>query len=181
LVYLLVRVSFQSAGVLTHVSFAGKLFDKGHLASQLILGTILFSVGMFALSVADTTSYYQVLLSQGVAYGIGIGFLYAPAIACTSRHWINDRALAIGIATSGSSLGGIAYPIMLNHFFSDSIGFAWGVRISAFISLALLVVGGALVIAGDKYRRKDIKEAVSSKIDLKAMFADVAFWLAVAG
>jgi hypothetical protein len=48
---------------------------------------------------------------------------------------------------SGSSVGGIIYPIMLNNLFNSSVGFAWGVRASAFLTLGLLAVANYLMSA----------------------------------
>lgn len=52
------------------------------------------------------------------------------------------------LRTSGSSAGGIVFPIMLNRLFHGSIGFAWGVRISAFLVLGLLVIANLVMHPG---------------------------------
>lgn len=51
----------------------------------------------------------------------------------------------MGIVTSGSSLGGVLHPIMLNKLFHGSIGFHTGVRISAAFLLTLLVIASLLM------------------------------------
>lgn len=46
----------------------------------------------------------------------------------------------MSLVASGSSLGSVIHPIMLNNLFNYSVGFANGVRISAaFISALLLI------------------------------------------
>ena len=45
-------------------------------------------------------------------------------------------ALATGIAASGSSLGGVIYPIVLYKVLRK-VGFSWAVRIIGFIALAI--------------------------------------------
>jgi MFS family permease len=52
--------------------------------------------------------------------------------------------LAIGIASSGSSLGGVIYPIVLYRLLSQ-IGFPWAVRSLAFIALATFILPVALM------------------------------------
>ncbi|KKY17531.1 putative major facilitator superfamily protein [Phaeomoniella chlamydospora] len=47
--------------------------------------------------------------------------------------------MAIGIAASGSSLGGIIYPIVFYRLL-DQIDFGWSVRVVGFIALATLLV-----------------------------------------
>lgn len=46
----------------------------------------------------------------------------------------------MGIAASGSSVGGIIHPIMLNHLFHGSAGFHVGVRASAGLNLGLMAI-----------------------------------------
>ena len=53
------------------------------------------------------------------------------------HYFIKSRALALGITVSGSSLGGVIWPITLKNVLYK-INFGWGVRIAAFIMLPLL-------------------------------------------
>lgn len=53
--------------------------------------------------------------------------------------YFNTRlGLAIGIASSGSSLGGVIYPIVLRSLVYE-IGFPWAVRVIGFMALATLI------------------------------------------
>lgn len=54
------------------------------------------------------------------------------------------RPLAFGIMTSGSSLGGIIFPIMVNRL-ANQVGFGWAMRVSAFLNLFLLVIANLTV------------------------------------
>jgi MFS family permease len=54
------------------------------------------------------------------------------------------RGVAFGILATGSSAGGVIFPIMLSRSIS-SIGFGWAMRISAFLILCLLVVANLTV------------------------------------
>lgn len=62
---------------------------------------VIFGQMMLSLS----TKYYQVMLSQGVCVGTGAGLIYVPAIAMVSTQFTTKRAIAIGLITSGASLG----------------------------------------------------------------------------
>jgi len=54
--------------------------------------------------------------------------------------YFNTRlGLAIGIASSGSSLGGVIYPIVLRSLVKN-IGFPWAVRVIGFMALATLII-----------------------------------------
>jgi len=50
----------------------------------------------------------------------------------------------MGIMVSGSSLGGVCFPIMLRRLF-DSIGFGWAVRAAGFLIFGLIVIANFLV------------------------------------
>ena len=84
-------------------------------------------------------------MAQAIGMGIGVGMTFLPSLSIISQHFKAYRALAIGIAASGASAGGIVFPIMLNRMFQNPyMGFTAGVRISgAFIAVMLL---GANVI-----------------------------------
>ena len=81
--------------------------------------------------------YWQLFLTQALLLGIGIAFVMLPAFAIIPRHFIANRSAALGICVSGSSLGGVIWPIILRNVLYK-VGFGWGVRISAFIMLPLL-------------------------------------------
>ena len=46
------------------------------------------------------------MLAQGLGVGIGIGLLFLPSLSILSQYFFKRRALAIGIAAAGSSIGG---------------------------------------------------------------------------
>ena len=88
--------------------------------------------------------YWQILLAQGVCVGIGSGCLFVPSVAVVATYFTKKRALAIGIAVSENSIGGIILPITFRRL-QPSIGFAWTTRILAFITLVLLLVAIAVM------------------------------------
>jgi len=119
---------------------AGRLFDAGYFHHATAFGTVLYVFSLMMLSIADPKKYYQLILAQGVSAGLGMGFLLVPALSVQSHHWRRRRSLAMGICLTGSSTGGIIYPIMLNRLFHNGVGFAWGVRAAAFMTLGLLII-----------------------------------------
>ncbi|KAF2767097.1 MFS general substrate transporter [Teratosphaeria nubilosa] len=117
--------------------FAGPLFDAGHGRQLVIGGSFLVVLGLMMTSLC--TTYWQLILAQGLCTGIGAGALFLVAVAVLPAYFGSKRALAIGIAASGSPLGGIVYPIIF-HYLVPRVGFGWTTRIIGFISLALLVI-----------------------------------------
>jgi len=87
-----------STGVL-----AGPLFDRGYIRHLMLLGSIGVVFGQMMLSLS--TEYYQIMLSQGFCMGIGSGLIYVPAIAMVNTQFTTKRAIAMGLVTTGASLG----------------------------------------------------------------------------
>ncbi|OAA55031.1 Major facilitator superfamily domain, general substrate transporter [Niveomyces insectorum RCEF 264] len=116
---------------------AGPLYDAGFFRHLIVGGMALIVFGQFMTSLC--TAYWQLVLAQGVAVGVGMGLLFLPATAVLSQYFLRRRALAIGISTTGSPLAGIVFPILFSRL-QPRIGFGWATRVIAFILLGLSVV-----------------------------------------
>ncbi|GJJ15307.1 hypothetical protein Clacol_009583 [Clathrus columnatus] len=125
--------------------FVGKLFDDGYFRELLGFGSVLYTFSFFMLSLAKPHQYYQVFLSQGVGVGISMGFLYLPSISVCFHYFKRRKALAVGIASAGGAVGGIAQSIGLNHLLNGKVGFAWGIRIYGFIFLGLFIIANLIM------------------------------------
>ncbi|KAF7354301.1 MFS general substrate transporter [Mycena venus] len=109
---------------------AGRLFDRGYFYYLMGAGCLLQGFSLFMLSLCKREQFYQIFLAQGLGMGIGAGLIYVPSVAIISHYFRTRRALAMTIVASGSSLGAVAHPLMLNYTFR-SLGFANAVRASA--------------------------------------------------
>ncbi|KAF2099281.1 monocarboxylate permease-like protein, mch4 [Rhizodiscina lignyota] len=116
---------------------AGPIFDRGYLRLLIITGSFMIVFGHMMLSLC--TEYWQALLAQAFCVGIGAGLLFVPTVSLIPTWFSTRIGLAIGIASSGSSLGGVIYPIVLYRLISR-IGFPWAVRCIGFIALATFMV-----------------------------------------
>jgi MFS family permease len=123
--------------LLTVGAIAGPFYDRGHFRWLLVIGTFLVVFGHMMLSLC--TEYWQCLLAQGFVIGIGSGCLFVPAVAIMPTYFSTKIGLALGIAASGSSTGGIIYPIMFSKLL-DQVGFGWAVRILGFTALILQLI-----------------------------------------
>lgn len=121
---------------------AGPIYDRGYLRLLLVTGSFMIVFGFMMLSLC--TEYWQALLAQAFCVGIGGGLLFTPTVSLLPTWFSTRVGLAIGIASSGSSLGGVIYPIVLYQLIS-SIGFPWAVRSMAFIALATFVAPVAVM------------------------------------
>ena len=115
-------------GVLT-----GPAYDAGYFRVLVGVGSLAIPLGFMMLSLCKT--YWQILLAQAFLIGMGNGCLFVPSVAILPQWFSSRKALANGIAASGSSIGGIIYPIVFRQLYPQ-IGFGWTVRVMGFLSLA---------------------------------------------
>ncbi|GFF51924.1 probable transporter MCH4 [Aspergillus udagawae] len=103
----------------------GIIFDNYGPRPLIIGGTLLHVFGLMMASLAKT--YYQFILSQGVS------------LACVSTWFSKKRGAAMGIMVTGSSVGGVIFPIMISCMI-QSTGYPWALRTAAFLILGLQIV-----------------------------------------
>ncbi|KAI4591935.1 hypothetical protein KJ359_012066 [Pestalotiopsis sp. 9143b] len=108
-------------------------------------GSGLFIFAFFMLSLCKEGQYAPIILSQGVGMGLGLGFAFLPLFGVVAKHFTKRRSLAMGILTTGASLGGFAFSVLVNKLFHTSLGFGWTVRVSAFVILGCLILGNLLI------------------------------------
>lgn len=163
--------SIQSLIVFAVGAVIGPIYDRGFLKLLILVGTFGLVFGHMMLSLC--TEYWQVVLAQGFVIGLGGGCLFVPALAVVQPYFGSRLGLALGLAATGSSLGGILYPIIFINLI-DKVGFAWTTRTMGFIALATLMVP----IAVSKMRFKP--PAVRKMVDW-TVFKDGPFLLCVLG
>lgn len=111
----------------------GPLYDAGYFRALVITGSFLVVLGLMMTSVC--THYWQIMLAQGVCIGLGQGLISVPAVAILPQYFAKRKALAVGVAVSGSSLGGVIQPVVFRRL-EPRIGFPWTTRVLGFIALA---------------------------------------------
>ncbi|KAH8817031.1 major facilitator superfamily domain-containing protein [Xylogone sp. PMI_703] len=118
-------------------TFTGRIADAGYFRQIFCLGTILTAIAMFMTSLS--TKYWQLFLAQGVCLGLGNGCLFCPSMSILSTYFTTKKSLAIGLATTGSGLGGVIYPAMVQQLL-PRIGYGWTIRTMAFIQFGCLII-----------------------------------------
>ncbi|KAG1731651.1 major facilitator superfamily domain-containing protein [Suillus paluster] len=114
---------------------SGPLYDRGWFYQLMIVGSF---ASITVLVHVILRKAWSVLL--GVLSGIGMGLTYGPCMAVISQHFSKRRTLVMSLVASGSPLGALIHPIMLNHLLNGNVGFARGTRASAgFVSGLLLI------------------------------------------
>ncbi|KAI1333972.1 putative monocarboxylate permease [Xylariaceae sp. FL0016] len=118
-------------------TFSGRSADSGYAQHTALLGSVLIVVGTFMTCLA--TKYWQIFLAQGLCTGLGMGVLYMPAVAVIGSYWKRSKAMAPGMAASGSGSGSILFPLVVQHL-QPTLGFPRAVQAQGYIALSFAVV-----------------------------------------
>lgn len=125
----------------------------------LALGTALEVAGLIGASFASRI--WHLFLSQGVAFGVGMGFLFVGSVGIPAQWFTTRRSLANGISASGSGFGGLLYSLATGAMLK-SIGLAWCFRVLGLLALGVNAVCIVLI--------RDRNKAIGSRhaaLDLK--------------
>lgn len=124
------------------------------------------------------TQFYQFLLCQGILLGTACGLIFAPSLSVVGHYFFRRRAMAMAYASTGSTIGGTLFPVVLTRLIPDvdagGVGFAWAQRATGFICLFLLLIA-AVTIRPGPFRR------TGGSLILLEAFASPAYSLQVLG
>ncbi|KAF5113766.1 hypothetical protein DV452_002031 [Geotrichum candidum] len=88
--------------------------------------------------IPECKSVWQLFLAQGVLYGFGSGLGVFVSYSVPQQWFKRKRAFAVGIAASGSSVGGLLWPVIF-ELIKDKKGFTWANRAMGFIIIPLMI------------------------------------------
>ncbi|KAE8386866.1 hypothetical protein ETB97_001884 [Aspergillus alliaceus] len=132
----------------------GIFFDNFGPRWILIAGTFFHVFGLMMVSISK--EYYQFILAQGVCSPIGTSAIFHGCLTSVSTWFRRRRALALGVTTCGSSVGGVIFPIMVARLI-PRVGFGWTMRICGFLSLGLLIIANVTVQSRLQHTRKPFR------------------------
>nr|XP_036586238.1 major facilitator superfamily transporter [Colletotrichum truncatum]KAF6796645.1 major facilitator superfamily transporter [Colletotrichum truncatum] len=120
-----------------------------------------------------TSQIWHLLLSQGLAFGVGMGFTFNANVGVIPQWFVVRRSFASAIGSAGSGLGGLIYSLASTAMIRN-IGLPWAFRILAILSF---VVNGACCAL-----MRDRNKALGSVHVAfhKALFRRVEYWLFMA-
>ncbi|KAB8291247.1 hypothetical protein EYC80_009934 [Monilinia laxa] len=124
---------------------------KFGLKVTLAIGILLQTAGL--LGASFSYEIWHLFLSQGVAFGFGMGFLFVGSVGVVPQWFSRRRSLANGISTAGSGIGGLVYSLGTNAMI-QSIGLGWAFRVLAILAFAANTTSTILI--------KDRNRAVGS-------------------
>ncbi|KAK3632809.1 hypothetical protein LTR56_016132 [Elasticomyces elasticus] len=102
--------------------------------TTLFIGIAFETASLIGASFAK--AIWQLFLSQGICFGIGMGFLFVGSVGIVSQWFTTKRSLANGIATCGSGLGGLVYSLAAGAMIK-SIGLPWAFRVLGIVALVV--------------------------------------------
>ncbi|KAG4441209.1 hypothetical protein IFR05_003327 [Cadophora sp. M221] len=103
----------------------------------LSLGILLETAGLLGASWAY--EIWHLFLSQGLAFGFGMGFLFVASVGLIPQWFSKHRSFANSIAAAGSGIGGLIYSLATNAMI-QSIGLGWAFRVLAIISCTVNIL-----------------------------------------
>lgn len=98
------------------------------------VGVVCLGGGFIAASFAK--QIWQLFLSQGLLVGMGAGLIYVPSLPIISQWFGKRRALANGISSAGSGVGGLAMSFAIQAMI-ESLGIGWALRITGIVIFAV--------------------------------------------
>jgi len=120
----------------------GPVFDRYGPRYLIATGSVLLTLCVFLA--AESSKYWQFMMTLGVLFGLGSGLLFTPSIGAIGHFFLRRRGLATGIGCIGGAIGGIVYPSILSKTL-QSLGWAWSLRIIGFVMLIFIILCNLLV------------------------------------
>ena len=152
----------------------GPVFDAKGPRFLILAGAILIIVMMVAIGFC--TQYWHFMLVIGIAGGVGSSLIFTPAVSAVGHFFNEKRGIATGIATTGGSVGGVVFPLVLQHLF-PKIGWGWATRVVALVCL-ILMIGACILIKSRLPKKPASKENVLPDFGI---FREPKFALTTAG
>lgn len=87
------------------------------------------------ITAGSSTQIWQLFLSQGVCFGVGMGFLFVGSVGLAPQWFDKRRSLANGICAAGSGIGALTYSLATGAIL-ERISFPWALRILGICSFA---------------------------------------------
>ncbi|KAJ1833269.1 hypothetical protein LPJ63_002894 [Coemansia sp. RSA 2711] len=145
----------------------GALADKKGYRLTAYIGTVLCTAAYILASFC--TKVWQLILTQGILFGLGASFLFAPSISIPPQWFNKYRGLASGVAVAGSSFGGLWFTAATQAMI-DNLGAEWALRILGILTFAVTGVMNLL------YFRRVPAKPRKNMLELRAA-KRLTFWL----
>ncbi|KAF8929569.1 hypothetical protein BGZ47_000980 [Haplosporangium gracile] len=121
---------------------SGIVADRFGYRPTAFVGTIIMAVSLVLASFS--TALWHLYACHGVLFGFGASFAYTPAIAVPSQYFNRNRGLVIGLAVSGTGMGGFVLAPMTQALI-DKLGVFWTLRVIALLTFVICGLASLLI------------------------------------
>lgn len=105
------------------------------------LGIFFETLSLVGASFA--TELWQLVLSQGVCFGWGMGFLFTASVTILPQWFLRHRSIANALSAGGSGIGAMIYSLAAGRAI-QTIGLAWTFRMLAICVFCVNIVAANL-------------------------------------
>ncbi|PWY87267.1 MFS transporter [Aspergillus sclerotioniger CBS 115572] len=112
--------------------------------TRLVLNLGVFFQAITFIGVSFATQSWHLILSQGICFGIGMGFLFIGSVGIIPQWFDRRRGLAMGITASGSGIGGLIYSLAVGAMI-PRLGLPWTFRLLDIVSFVVNAIAGNLI------------------------------------
>jgi predicted MFS family arabinose efflux permease len=157
----------------------GRLVDLGFFRAMFHGGTLLMIIGLFTSSVC--TEFWSLWLTQGIMTGFGMGMVFCSGTLAL-MSWFDERKMgvAMGLAATGSCIGGIVYVLLARHFL-ETQGFSTTMRILGGVAAATMIPPNLIFRMREQTPRQSRNTLTTTKPLRPRVFTSPAYLCAAAG
>ncbi|RLQ23226.1 MFS transporter [Seongchinamella sediminis] len=163
---------------------AGAMIDRFSVRGIMIAGSLLYALGLYAVSLASSIGQYiaAFALTMALANAL-VGSMCSSALV--SRWFVASRGRALGIAALGTSVGGVLVPALISYWLG-TVGWRGAVENLALCVLLVMLPVVALTIrnypADLGLHPEGLTEAPpeagsAGDPDMRGILRSPAFWL----
>jgi MFS family permease len=156
----------------------GWLIDRTGVKAVMATGAVMVGAGYIAASQAHS---FGPLIAAFLVIGAGVGCSTLVPAAVVAARWFSERrALALGVSITGTSIGGMVMPLVIEHLIASH---GWRYAFAA-ISGPVLTVALPLILLGVRLppQEQTVAENVEpgstlAGLDLGPALRTLTFWM----
>lgn len=118
-------LTYQESSFIFALMFFGEgasMFLGGYIETRLgprittLIGCLMVSMGMMLTALSIKVSFFLVLLTYGLIFGLGVGIAYVPPLVCAMKWLPEKKGLVNGIVVAGFGGGAFIFNQIQTEF-----------------------------------------------------------------